>query len=94
MGRKAVLSDVKAAFRFSPALNRWLLENSSCKQFQVQKDQDELDTLATLNTKNGNLQQQRTKQTWHQNEATPRESKRNAPTREQMRLLDSAPRSP
>ena len=29
------------------------------------------------------------KQTWHQNEATPRESRRNAPTREQMRLFAS-----
>ena len=28
-------------------------------------------------------------QTWHQNEATPRENKRNAPTREQMRLFAS-----
>ena len=29
------------------------------------------------------------KQTWHQNEVTPRESRRNAPTREQMRLFAS-----
>ena len=29
------------------------------------------------------------KQTWHQNEAKPRESKRNAPTREQTRLFAS-----
>ena len=29
------------------------------------------------------------KQTWHQNEATPHDSKRNAPTREQMRLFAS-----
>ena len=29
------------------------------------------------------------KQTWHQNEATSRESKRNPPTREQMRLFAS-----
>ena len=29
------------------------------------------------------------KQTWHQNEATPRESKRNAPTGKQIRLFAS-----
>ena len=29
------------------------------------------------------------KQTWHQSEATPRESQRNAPTREKMRLFVS-----
>ena len=35
IGRKAVLSDVKTAFTFTPALNQWFSENSSCKQFQV-----------------------------------------------------------
>ena len=48
IGRKAVLSDVKTAFTCTPALNRSLSENSSCKQFQIQRsqEQNELNTLA------------------------------------------------
>ena len=43
-----VLSDYKTAFTCTPALNQSLSENSSCKQFQIQRYQEyhELNTLA------------------------------------------------
>ena len=91
IGRKAMLRDVKTAFMFTLAVNRLLVVNSAVNNFMLKdiKNSTSSTRLPNLETKNVNLQQQRTEQTWHQNEAKPRESRRNAPTREKMRLFAS-----
>ena len=90
--QKLGISDVKTTFRCTPALIRWLSENSSCKQFQVQKyeEQHELNTLADLNTKESKFTtaEDRNRLCTKTRLRLVRE-KGNAPTREQKRLFAS-----
>ena len=59
-GRKAVLSDVKTAFTFTPALNQWFSENSSCipllsNNFAETFSKDAQKQLARTSLRLGNL---------------------------------------
>ena len=77
----------KTALTCIPALNKSIV---ICKKFEVKIYQDyhELNTLAKSGQK-CKFSTREPKQNWHQDEFTPRESRRNAPTREQMRLFAS-----